>query len=261
VGTASAGSGEWDRRQSTALPDYLRGQEEVTTENQQLYELFGWYLACAVLKGGTKKILDVGCGIGSRHPPYMQALESTLAANQVMYVGLDPLAENTSGRDYPFICGRIEDVPSVLDDRFDMFLFSSSLDHLEDTDRAAAAVQELAADRAVGVFWIGLHDADLVGGALGQKWFARLFSSLNPVLFFARAVAVAGVIARRYPDLVRRAWRLKTGVPLDNLHITYFTRSNVRSHLERFGELRDLTHIPGTNSVFATVAIRPKAGR
>jgi hypothetical protein len=176
-------------------------------------------------------------------------------------VGLDPIDENLSTRDYPFICGRIEDLPPVLEGEFDLFLLATSLDHLEDTARAADAVRKLSAPRALGIFWFGLHDPAVVAEELGRKWFGRLYSSLNPLAFLARAAIVVAVMARRYPDMVQRARQLRRGVPLDRFHFSYFTRSNVRSHLEHFGEVRDLTHIAGTNSSFATVDIRGDRSR
>jgi SAM-dependent methyltransferase len=261
--TAAAGSAsaEWNRRQSTALPGYEHELNAVPAETQRLYDLFSWYIARALLDSGHRRVLDVGCGIGSRPPPYVRPLEAAFASRGVGYVGLDPVVQNVSGRDYPFICGRIEDVPPVLDDRFDVFLFSTSLDHVEDTARAAAAVRKLAAERALGVFWLGLHDPALVAEEMGRKWFGRLYSSLGPLTFLWRAALIVALMVRRYPDMVRRARNLERGVPLDNLHFAYFTRASVRPHLERFGEVRDFTLVPGTNSAFATVEIRGEAAR
>lgn len=256
-----SGSAEWDRRQSIALPGYERELDAVPAETQRLYDLFSWYIARALLDRDHCRILDVGCGIGSRLPPYVRPLEAVFASRGVCYVGLDPVEQNVTGRDYLFICGRIEDVPSVLEDRFDLFLFSTSLDHIEDTASAAAAVRKLSEERALGVFWLGLHDPAIVAEEIGRRWFGRLYSSLAPLTFLWRAALIVALMLRRYPDMVRRARNLERGAPLDNLHFAYFTRSSVRSHLERFGEVRDLTHIPGTNSVFATVEIRGQSLR
>jgi SAM-dependent methyltransferase len=261
TGAAGAGSAEWGRRQHMALPGYEHELDAVPAETQRLYDLFSCYIARALLDGGYRRLLDVGCGIGSRLPPYVRPLEGAFAARGIAYVGLDPVEQNVSGRDYPFICGRIEDVPCVLDDRFDLFLFSTSLDHVEDTGRAAAAVRELSAERALAVFWLGLHDPALVAEEMGRKWFGRLYSSLNPLAFLWRAALVVALMLRRYPDLVRRARNLERGVPLDSLHFAYFTRASVRLHLERFGAVRDFMLVPGTNSAFAAVEIRGAAAR
>jgi len=246
---------EWHRRQNRALPGYLHEIETVPPELQQLYEFFSWYIAFALLNGRCKRILDIGCGVGTYLPSYIRPLANLLALHGIQYVGLDPIDQNAAGREYLFIRGRIEDLPFVLEGDFDLFLFATSLDHVEDTSRAADAVSKLAAPGSLGIFWVGLHDPALVAEELGRKWFGRLYSSLNPVSFLLRAALVIAVMLRRYPDMIRRAWRLRRGIPLDNLHFAYFTRANIRSHLERFGEVRDLTHVVGTNSAFATVEI------
>jgi SAM-dependent methyltransferase len=253
---AEPGTAEWHNRQAQALPGYVHELGAVPHETQRLYELFSRYIAFALLEMRCSAILDVGCGIGKRLPPYVRPLGQTLASNRIIYVGLDPLGQNLNGREYPFVCGRIEDLPLVLEAQFDLFIFATSLDHIEDTSRAAAAVRKLAAPRALAVFWVGLHDPQLVAEELGSKWLGRLYSSLNPLLFLYRVALVVAVMVRRYPDMVRRAWRLRGGLPLDNLHFSYFTRSNVHHHLRHFGEVRDFTHVPGTNSAFATVEIR-----
>jgi SAM-dependent methyltransferase len=260
AGSASAGT-EWHHRQSQALPGYLHEVEAVPVEMQHLYSLFSWYIAAALLEGHCQRILDIGCGIGVNLPPYVRPLQDSLVSRGIQYVGLDPIDQNLSGRDYPFICGRIEDLPPVLEGEFDLFLFATSLDHLEDTARAAEAVRKLSAPRALGIFWFGLHDPSVVAEELGRKWFGRLYSSLNPLVFLVRAALVVAVMARRYPDMVRRARQLRHGIPLDRFHFSYFTRSNMLPHLEHFGEVRDLTHITGTNSSFAAVEIRGDRSR
>jgi SAM-dependent methyltransferase len=252
---------EWHWRQDQAVPGYLHEIEAVPPDMQHLYSLFSWYIATALLEGHCKRILDIGCGIGANLPPYVRPLGSSLASRGIEYVGLDPIDQNVSGRAYPFVCGRIEDLPSVLEGEFDLFLFATSLDHLEDTARAANAVRRLSAPRALGLFWFGLHDPSVVAEELGRKWFGRLYSSLNPLAVLVRAALVVAVMARRYPDMIQRAWRLRRGLPMDKFHFSYFTRSNVRSHLEHFGEVRDLTHVTGTNSSFATVDIRGDRSR
>jgi len=259
--SAGAGSVEWERRQSTAIPDYVDELEAVPAETQSLYQLFSWYIARALLESGSCRVLDVGCGIGKRLPSYVRPLEAAFASRGIGYIGLDPVERNLSGRDYPFICARIEDVPSMLDERFDLFLFATSLDHVEDTGRAAAAVRALATERALGVFWLGLHDPDLVAEQMGRKWFGRLYSSLNPFAVLWRAALVVALMARRYPDMVRRAQQLKRGTPLDDLHFAYFTRANAHLHLARFGTVRDFALVPGMNSAFATVEIHGTSAR
>ena len=255
AGGAGSGGEKCDARQRAALPGYLRELDAVTPETQRLYQLFGWYLACAVLTGGGKKILDVGCGIGTCYPPYVRPLEHALGANRIMYVGLDPMPENATDRGYPFICGRIEDVPSVLEDRFDVFLFATSLDHFEDTAAVARAVRQLAAEHALALFWIGLHDVAIVAEQIGGAVFQRLFASLAPAGFCARYARAALQELKAYLSLRKRQAKLDAGKALDDLHFHYFTQANVGAVLRLFGELQDVLRVPGTNSMFATVLI------
>jgi SAM-dependent methyltransferase len=250
---------EWHRRQAEALPGYVDELDAVPDEVQRLYALFSCYVARALLDREGIAILDVGCGIGTRLPPYIRPLRDGLESRRMLYVGLDPIEINADKREYPFICGRLEDVPSALDARFAAFVFATSLDHLEDTAVAAGSVRALAAPRAVAIFWIGLHDPRIVAEELGRKWFGRLYASLNPLVFLLRAAQVGAVMLRRYPDMIRRAWKLRRGVPLDKLHFRYFTLSDVFDHLGRFGKLRDFTLVPGTNSAFATVEVSTEA--
>jgi hypothetical protein len=124
----------------------------------------------------------------------------------------------------------------------------------------ADAVRRLAARRAQCIFWIGLHDASLIGEEIGRKWFSRLFESLNPFAFVSRALQVNAVMLYRYSSVLRRAWSLRKGAPLDDLHFHYFTRVNVRDALAWFGAIRQVMEVPGSASMFATVEVTD-AGR
>jgi SAM-dependent methyltransferase len=253
-------SGAWQRRQDNALPGYRHELSETQPVLQKLYRSFSWYIATAILQSRPASILDVGCGISSRHPPYIEPLRGMLQSHGILYTGLDPMCEAESAREYFFVRGRVEDAPEQIEHRFGMFLFSTSLDHFEDLDQVARAVRRLAARGARCVFWIGLHDPALVAGEIGRKWFSRLYQSMNPAAFLGRALIVNAVMLYRYPSMLARWRALRRGAPLDELHFHFFTRDNVRDALARFGEIRDLADVPGTSSIFATVDVTAAAG-
>jgi hypothetical protein len=57
--------------------------------------------------------------------------------------------------------------------------------------------------------------------------------------------------------LAARQRRLSANTPLDDLHFHYFTAATLPAALSHFGSVLDVTRLPGSNSVFATVAVSP----
>ncbi len=160
-------------------------------------------------------------------------------------------------RSYPFICGRIEDLPPALADKFDVFLFfSTTLDHFENIEKVAATVGQLASEDAICIFWLGLHDTPAVAEMMATGFFRNLYISLNVWRFaFAYVVSLLKLL-RYYWRLLRRAQKLKIGKPLDKLHFHYFTSDSVPGYLGLFGRIVNLQRIPGSNMLFATVSMR-----
>ncbi|MEW5942676.1 MAG: hypothetical protein AB1710_02340 [Pseudomonadota bacterium] len=246
----------WVSLQDASIEEYLNQDSMIPAEIQTLYELFDGFIA-SVLSGKRKqRILDVGCGIRSNWPPYVRSLQIGQAATSNVYVGLDPLKHNMSGRQYPFIAGRLEDLPGTLNARFDAFLFSTSLDHFQDIRQCAAVISSLANPGAVSIFWIGLHDPAIVAEQVGAHVFRKIFASLHPVRFLWRYLEAGFRVPVTYIRLLARRSKLLTGKPLDNLHFHYFTERNLRPALELFGEVERYLQVPGTNSVFVCVRHR-----
>jgi hypothetical protein len=138
---------------------------------------------------------------------------------------------------------------------FDMFLFCTSLDHIEDLDACAAAVKSVAAAGATCVFWVGLHDPDIVAAPEGGFVFRNLIR-LHPLVSL---IAYFGYGILRFPGLVwRMAWRkrdLREGRRLDNLHFWYFTRNTISDVFKKFGETEEILLIPHSNHIFVRVKI------
>lgn len=247
----SSASADWEHMQQESLQEYVHHAESTPSDVDVLYSLFGGYIARMIYGRMGLRILDVGCGVRHDIPPYAAFLGAH--GDQNMYIGLDPIPHNVEGRNYNFICGRLEDIPRVLESKFNVFLFSTSLDHFEKLEDVAAAISLLSTENAVCIAWVGVHDANVVAEQTGALRFRRLFDSLKPLSFFNQAMRLAASLPRTYVALAKRAARLRRGEPLDNLHFHYFTRDGLLESMKLFGRPRDMMQIPGTNSVFVTV--------
>lgn len=73
-------------------------------------------------------------------------------------VGLDPMSHNLDERDCTFVASRLKDLHGTLTDRFDVLLFSTSMDRFQDLALKARTVRSLACPCALAIFWLGLHD-------------------------------------------------------------------------------------------------------
>lgn len=197
-------------------------------------------------------ILDVGCGIFPLLSPALERVDK-----RCRYVGLDPLNINIE-RDYPFVLGRIEDLAALnnFNLRFDIFVFGTSLDHLEDIPGAAAAVRHLASEGALLVCWNGLHEAERVIAEHGVAVFKRLLQ-FRSILIAIFAYLGYGVV--RLPRLLAQMHVIENAIKdsevLDH-HCRWFTESNSLQYLSAFGDVIDMISIPNTQHSFATVRIR-----
>ena len=248
---------EWQRKQQNSESQYHEQLSGLPERLQLIYQLFDHYIAAALWHAPGPRVLDVGCGISPAFPPYAGSLERLHATGRMIYTGLDPLDANVETRKYPFIHGRLEDLPGRLRERFDVFVFSTSLDHFEDVGRAAADVRKLASSGAIAIFWVGLHDSQYVAELMGSDLFGRYFQSGSSGRLLSGTLQLLCRIPVMAWRLAVRQRRLASKAPLDELHFHYFTAETLPEALAQFGTVTDVTRLPGSNSVFATVAVSP----
>jgi len=252
----AGGDSDWWARQNQSLDSYKVQHEarEIDPTDLAVYRLFGSYINAAAFKTRAPNplVLDVGCGIFPRPSPACEQLDE-----RCHYVGLDPLPHNMD-RSYPFVCGRLEDLAALPDftPRFDLFVFGTSLDHLEDLTSAAAAVQRLAAPGALLVCWNGLHEPENVVCGNSVAVFRTVLGYKNPVVAMG---AFAGYGIVRLPRLLRRMRAQRAVLAKEQSgdhHYRWFTEANTERYLSEFGELIDTVTLPNTNFGFATVRIK-----
>ncbi len=252
----------WLSRQLNSIDEYkLTHVEEVPDEHSsRMYTLFEYFLDSAILHVVSSQsdsfipnVLDVGCGTYNTKPPYVSSsLEDT-----THYYGLDPLDINFSSRSYPFFLGDLTQLANQahLKSQFDIFVFATSLDHIEDLDKTRSEICELASRGAVAVFWCGVHDPELTGEHNGSLVFNKLLSGgviVGYLLYY-----IYGIM--RLPRLLLRAartrYRLRHGVPLDDLHERYFTTGSLEDIMQKFGTIVSSVRIPGSGSMFYCVSL------
>lgn len=246
---------EWKTKQDNSAEEYRETHqiEHVNPETKILYQLFKSFIYANITYylNYPINILDVGCGTFVTPPPYIELTKNTT------YVGLDPYDINNE-RDYLFIQGVIEDLPLFLetDVKFDVFIFSTSLDHIQKINDAANAIKTIASKDAYVIFFIGLHDVELVAEMAGRHHYKKVFSSLNIGMFFYQML---GTILLRLPrlflSLKKREKALTNDEPLDTFHFHYFTRENYKTYISNFGTILEDIDIPGSNSKFISVRI------
>lgn len=247
----------WSIKQVNSLSEYMDShiEERISSTSLSIYKLFGAYIGNALYELGESvrpNVLDIGCGIGRKPPLYVRKL-----IDGVNYYGLDAFDINLE-REYPFICSRLEMLSEVkaFHHKFDVFIFGTSLDHFENIDDVAKVIKKMAAPGATVVFWIGLHDASLVASDEGAHAFWRIFEDENLLLAVMRFVRFAlWNFPRIFYALARRSVKLRRGENLDDLHFWYFREYDLPDLLGRFGEVSNISMIPGTNSVFATCRV------
>lgn len=250
VGEEVEAGEEWQRLQDEALEEYERTHvlDEQPQTMKLLYRLFEWYVSSRLPVGEqTPAVLDIGCGIGTGRPRYAEFI-----GREVSYVGLDALAVNLQ-REYPFVCSRIEhfcDLPAF-QDRFDAVIFGTSLDHFEDQEEVVASVHKLAKPGAIGLFWIGVHDPEVVASGEGAELFDQMFAVSTRSSFLMRYLKFSfWTFPRIALSIFRNQQRLDLGESLDKFHCWYFRTWELPKILARYGEILDITRIPGSNSIF-----------
>ncbi len=249
-------SHEWQKRQDASFQEYTDIYENGKMPDyvKDLLVLFRGYISNYILfysrkrtKSRNMKLLDVGCGVSKTLPIYMRGID-----HSIVYVGLDPIQINFDRR-YLFVNARIEELMDLLDcdEKFDLFVFSTSLDHFEDIEDVAKIIKELSQPGALALFFVGLHDPEIVARKVGAFLFGRMFETLTlPKLL----IRIFGAYLIRIPasclSLMRRDFKLRNDISLDEKHFYYFTRESVRRYISMFGNILDVTEIPDTNAQF-----------
>ena len=246
-------SSEFDSKQNNSLEEYKEEhvKENLSDKSKTIYKLFKGYIASSCKKFPVK-VLDIGCGISKSKPIYFKDTEAIFD-----YVGLDPFKINLE-REYPFICSKISDVRDkiIFKDNFELFVFSTSLDHIDNLEDCAKSIKKLAKKNALIIFWIGLHDKNIITQETGSLLFNFIFK--RKLLFSLPLYFAYGIF--RLPKLVfnifKREYQLKRGLPLDNIHYWYFQEKSIKKYLSLFGNIEDYTRIPGSNHIFVTCSIK-----
>jgi 2-polyprenyl-3-methyl-5-hydroxy-6-metoxy-1,4-benzoquinol methylase len=228
-----------------SIEEYLETQEEdvVHEKIDILYSHFQGFIAKHIEKVNSN-ILDVGCGMGKNFPRYFRLL-----SRFHNYFGLDPVKMNLEGRSYPLFCCGVEDLKKTnLNKRFDMVLFSSSLDHIEDISQTLNVLKEKV-DRKV-VIWVALNDSDMIALNYGEHYFKYIFSIKNVFGRLFRLIIIFLKGLRLLVVFSRLERKLRKKIPLDPYHFHYFTNKSFFNMLEQHGEIKERLVVPGSNSVF-----------
>jgi len=244
---------QWREVTQEGLEDYLHhhdadGYDALTRTVMELYE---GVIAKYALQCDARAALDVGCGVGRQRPIYVRKLPS-----RIDYLGLDPIWVNED-RAYDFLCAKVEDLNWLnIQNRYDLALFATSLDHFLDVDIALNAVKKVMNKGGYMIFWVGLHDSHLVAEMAATRAFAHIFAARS---LFKRMGLLAKWVAIELPRLLvicfTRGSRLRKGKPLDRFHFHYFLEANMAGMLSAHGELVETIRLPGTNSLFIVVKV------
>jgi SAM-dependent methyltransferase len=252
----TAGGGEdWRGRNEASLEEYREHHQAgaYPPEILEVMAMFEGFVAKWAGIWGAESVVDLGCGIGTAPPPYVRTI-----GRKLRYVGLDPLEENLE-RDYPFICGRLEDLAGQsMDKKFDMAMFTTSLDHFENAKNALSLAAGTT-DGGRAIIWSGVHDSPLIARHNLSAWIDDLCRKNST--FLKRTAAFWLYAALTWPRVARalsvRERKLAAGKPLDPLHFHYFTENQLKTLLEDAGTVHEFTRCPGSNAVFAAVTLSP----
>ena len=228
-----------------SMEEYFETQEQdiVSGSIDTIYQHFQGFIAKHAAKFHAN-ILDVGCGIGKDFPRYFR-----LISGSHNYFGLDPIKINIEQRNYPLFCCGIEDLEKIkLNKSFDMALFSSSLDHIEDISQALNILKEKVDGKVL--IWVTLQDSDMVAMNYGEYYFKYIFGTKNVLGRLFRILVVFLKCLRLLIVFLELERKIKRKVPLDPYHFHYFTKKSLFQIFEQHGKVLETLVIPGTNSMF-----------
>jgi len=249
---------EWQKMQAASAEDYhiTHSQNGLNEYIREMFKLFNCYISASIQKYLTQdepnhrfSILDIGCGTYKKIPLYIDFL-----ASKYIYVGLDPFNGNND-REYLFINSRVEDIWAIIDHTFDVFIFSTSLDHIENPKEAYLSLKKVARKGSICLFFVGLHDVEVVAKQLGIKLLKKVPQNLKFSSFLPVYLKSMVRIPKYFISLKKRDFKLKNNIRLDNKHFHYFTSVNILNYLDYFGEIIDISRPPNTNALFACVRL------
>jgi SAM-dependent methyltransferase len=247
---------EWRVVNDASIDEYMahHGGDQYPDDVKTHMTLFAGFIAKHLLAVGGRTVIDVGCGVGTKHPLYIREM-----AGAIRYVGLDPIKVNLA-RDYAFVCGRLEDLAKHgLSKPADVAVFATSLDHFEDA-RAALRLAASLVDKGRVLLWVGLHDSAAVSASVGARAFARACDlSGSPLL---RMGGLLGYTVLRTPrlfySLYQRERSLARGERLDKFHFHYFLREELLQLVSQAGAVIEFVQVPGSNSAFVALTPHPE---
>lgn len=232
-------SDDWAQRQHEAPDRY----EAHSDGDSTVARMFGDFVAAGLSAAGLGRnatILDIGCGITHTRPDY--AVEH----GWTNYLGLEPLTKLTD-RDFPCLVGSVAEHIPLKDRSVDAVLFPTSLDHIEDIDRAWREVKRILTPDGRIFIWQGVNGPEDLAR---QKSFEHALSGppLRQALRIAAGTPDYALLRYR---MLKRARHLKNGVPLDDVHFRWFTRSSLRDEIAKWRlTIVRPRLVPGSPSMF-----------
>jgi SAM-dependent methyltransferase len=227
------GSENWLALQDGAESRYQ--SHEYNVAELPILHLFGGFIAVGLDSDAI--VLDIGCGLTPTPPAYVEQLGVS------HYAGLEPLAV-TPPRAYPCLVGAMAEQIPLKDDSVDVAIFATSLDHIEDEDKAIAETLRILKPGGRIIFWQGLYEPRVQAAA---KTFEPIFHGR-----WWRPFAAPAEYAHFALRMRKLRHKLANGIPLDNVHARYYTRERFDASLARW-QLRKTREIlvPGSASLFA----------
>lgn len=252
-------SQSWLEKQNASVEEYkvTHTKEGIDTRSKSFYRLFRAYINDFIYStyGDIAiNILDVGCGTFTGLPPYIKENEKQT------YIGLDPEDINPI-RDYLFVQGMIEDLHLHLheDVKFNIFLFSTSLDHIENIEECAKSIREVAEQPSYCIFFLGLHDVKIVAEQMGGGIFKQIYQNMEMGKVIIRLIKSTLIsMPLSFKSMYIRNKNLMEKRPLDDKHFHYFTLNNICDYMNIFGDVIDSVIIPGSNAMFITVKMNSR---